>query len=181
MTATIDLTINGGTTATTPELKEMQDRVATRLCQLADCLGSNCDPATSIAMACTLLEDDFESLQLAGVPFLKFAFEATATRAVMNLDDPRDMRDDSFRQQFTDTIIELVQLVSGPLERGYKARLATTRLAEARIAARLDVGAGLTEADIEEEYSQAASFITEQLKAAPHKARRRPDFSIDAE
>lgn len=181
MTVTIDFKITGGTTATTTELKAMQSHVATRICQLADCLGSGHDPAISVATTCVLLEDDYEKLQVEGISFPHFAFEATAVRAIGNLDDPRDMRNADYRKRFTDMIIELVQMVDAPLERGYKARLAITRLAEARIAARLEIGSGLSEADEAAEYAQAASFVTEQLKTAPHKTHCRLDFSIDAE
>jgi hypothetical protein len=181
MTITVDLVITGGTTATTPELKEIQARVGTRLCQLADNLSEGNDGPTSIAMACMLLEEDFEALQLAKVDYTRFGFEAVATHAILNMDDPRQMRDEAFRAAFTEAAIELVQMTAAPLEREYKARLAVTRLAETRIAARLDLGAGVTPEIEAEEYSAAAAFVLEQTRAAPHRTRRKPNFSIDAE
>jgi hypothetical protein len=174
----VDVTVLPKTTAKDDSLKAIQERVATVICQTAELLGEGADTPTTISNACVELERDFETLMLADVDWWKFAFEATAVRAV-NVSTAEQLKDDAFRDMLSSSILEIVDMVGGPLETHYKARLLTTSIAEGRIKARLEIGGGLTPEAEQAEYAMAAAFVTQQLRDRKPVKRPRPKFSID--
>jgi hypothetical protein len=174
----VDIAVSPVTTAPDDSLKAIQTRVAETIAKTAEALGEGVDSLSAVTEGCVALERDFETLMLEGIDWWQFAFEAAAIWAV-NLATVEQLKNDEFRTMLTDSILEVVDMLGVPLEAGYKARLMTTNIAEGRIKARLELGAGLTPEIEQEEYAVAAAFVTQQLKEHKPVKRPRRKYSID--
>jgi hypothetical protein len=175
---TVDISVIGS--VVTPETREIGDRIAEQMANLATAFVDGVSPPMAIATCCAMIEDDYMDLRRRGVDFEKFAFQVVGEHALHNC-SREQLLDDEFRKSLAGHLLDLVHWVDTPLDRQWQAQVVTSQIAEARLEAVASMGVDMTEAVIEREYIAAAAFVTEQLKAGKPiiKARPKRPYSFD--